>query len=245
MLRATILVTALAHFASITFAAAAEASAGDRATPCSSIEDCDFDQQCVQGTCHVGTVSMDISARVANKESALICDKDVCRLGTNYIYNSDLALMATTYSPALGPGLAGSWVDQWLIEGVAGVVIYPLLGSGGYGWRTNEVAIRAYWADGGFSYTMDDLPVGQTVALTWMMRDSQGTYVCTAPSTYVLYVEVDNYPRQTFRVTPRAGKKRGSLEFRATDATMKIRFSTEKNAYDGCGPFFTNVQATV
>ncbi|KAM3547059.1 hypothetical protein ARSEF1564_000100 [Beauveria bassiana] len=226
MLRATILVTALAHFASITFAAAAEASAGDRATPCSSIEDCDFDQQCIQGTCHVGTVSMDISARVANKESALICDKDVCRLGTNYIYNSDLALM-------------------WLIEGVAGVVIYPLLGSGGYGQRTNEVAIRAYWADGGFSYTMDDLPVGQTVALTWMMRDSQGTYVCTAPSTYVLYVEVDNYPRQTFRVTPRAGKKRGSLEFRATDATMKIRFSTEKNAYDGCGPFFTNVQATV
>ncbi|KAM3505056.1 hypothetical protein MY11210_008118 [Beauveria gryllotalpidicola] len=245
MLRAAVLVAVLALFTSITFAAAAEASADDRATPCSSIEDCDFDQQCVQGTCHVGTVSLDNAARSTNKESALICNEDACRLGTNYIYNSDLALMATTYSPAFGPGLAGSWVDQWLIEGVAGVVIYPLRGAGGYGWKTNEVAIRAYWPDGGFSYTMDDLPVGHKVTLTWMMRDSQGTYVCAALSTYVLYVEVDNYPRQTFRVTPHAGKKRGSFEFRATSPTMKVRFSTEKDAYDGCGPFFTNVKATV
>ncbi|KAM3547403.1 hypothetical protein ARSEF4850_010047 [Beauveria asiatica] len=225
-------------------ATASPVASDNRTTACNDIESCDFDQQCVQGTCQVGDPSQsDKEARAASPQTALVCDADTCRLASNYIYNSDLAVLGTYYSPYLGPGVAGAWVDSWTIEGAFGVVVNPLQGAGGYGWRTNEVAMRAYWTDSGFSYLLEDLPIGRAVTVQFMLRDSQGTYVCVQPSVYVLYVEVDNYPKQTFRVTPHGGKKRGSFRFVATDSTMKIRFSAEKDASDGCGPFFTNVQA--
>ncbi|OAA52894.1 hypothetical protein ISF_09172 [Cordyceps fumosorosea ARSEF 2679] len=239
MVRSAFLVAVLAGLAS-----ASPVASDNRATPCNDIESCDFDQQCVQGTCQVGNPSQSgNAARDVTPQSALICTPEICLTATNYIYNSDLAVLGTYYSPYVGVGVGGAWIESWTIEGVAGVVVNPLLGAGGVGWRTNEVAVRAYWADGGFSYILEDLPVGRSVTVQFMVRDSQGTYVCTQPSVYVLYLEVDNYPKQTFRVTPHGGKKRQSFRFIATDSIMKIRFSAEKDAYDGCGPFFTNVQA--
>lgn len=238
MVRPIFLIAALGGFA------LASVAPDNRATLCKDIESCDFDQQCVDGTCKVGQPSQSgNSARSATTQSALICTPETCRTAHNYISNSDLAVLGTYWSPALGVGVGGAWVEGWTIEGIAGIVVNPLQGAGGVGWRTNEVALRAYWADGGFSYILENLPVGRTVTVQFMFRDSQGTYVCTAPSVYVLYLEVDNYPKQTFRVTPRGGKRRESYSFIATDSTMKIRFSAEKDAFDGCGPFFSNVQA--
>lgn len=239
MVRSTFLAAVLGGLAM-----ASPGAPNNRTTPCNDIESCDFDQQCIQGSCQVGEPSQSGNpARSAAPQSAVVCNAERCRTASNYIYNSDLAVLGTYWSPYYGVGVAGAWVDSWNIEGVAGVVVNPLLGAGGVGWRTNEVAVRAYWADGGFSYIMEDLPVGRYVTVQFMLRDSQGTYVCTQPSVYVLYLEVDNHPKQTFRVTPHGGKKRESYRFLAKDSTMKIRFSTEKDAYDGCGPFFTNVQA--
>lgn len=238
MVRAAFLAAVLAGIAS-----ASPMTPDDRTTPCNDIESCDFDQQCIKGTCKVGAPSPSNAARSATTQSALICSPETCRTATNYIYNSNLAVLATYYSPYYGPGVAGAWLDEWYIEGVAGVVVNPLQGPGGVGWTTNEVAVRAYWPDGGLSYILEDLPVGRTVAITFMLRDSQGTWVCTAPSVYVLYLEVDGHPKQTFRVTPHGGKKRGSFNFVAKNRTMKIRFSAEKDASDGCGPFFSNIQA--
>ncbi|ATY65427.1 hypothetical protein A9K55_001739 [Cordyceps militaris] len=220
-------------------------AADDRASSCHSIDDCDFDQQCLQGTCHAGGTAS--GARAADTGSALPCDAAGCRraAGTDYIGNPSLAVQATCLSPVLAFGAYSGCVSEWTAEGTGGVVVNPLLGAGGAGWTNNEVAIRAFWADDGFSYILDELPVGDNVTVSFMVRDSQGTWFCSQPSTYVLYVEVEGTPRRTFRVTPHAGKKRVSFDFQATDTTMKMRFSTEKNAYDGCGPFFSNVKAVV
>ncbi|KAM3500071.1 hypothetical protein MY11210_009552 [Beauveria gryllotalpidicola] len=240
MIRYAFLVAVLAGLA-----AASPVASGDRATPCNDIESCDFDQQCVQGTCQVGVPSQSGSlARDVTPQSALVCTPDTCHYAKNYIYNSQLAVLGTSYSPYYGPGAGGAWIDGWNIEGVAGVVVNPLGGPGGYGWKTNEVSMRAYWADSGFSYILEDLPVGEHITIQFMSRDSHGIWLCTQPTVYVMYLEVDNNPKQTFRVIPHGAPKRQSYCFIATADTMKIRFSAEKDAYDGCGPFLSNVQAT-
>ncbi|KAJ4146817.1 hypothetical protein LMH87_001376 [Akanthomyces muscarius] len=117
-------------------------------------------------------------------QSVLVCTPDTCRTANNRIYNSDLAVLGTYWSPYIAVGIGGAWIDGWNIEGIAGVVMNPLQGPGGSARRRMRLrcvrtglmaASRTFWRTVGGHYfvTLLGFSLGIVVVLAfWALGKS-------------------------------------------------------------------------